>query len=392
MSAYPHNPLRLAHVIHSDGPGGGPVVVCQLLAGLKNDFDQMVFCGGEGRLTAFCRIHDFACKKVKMDCIWRWPWAVLELAHHFRKAKPDMVILHGQWAGPLGALAAKLARVKHSVYIAHCPAFYHSTNLFRVVRNYLAEKIPCSVCTRVVSLSEGNYYNYLFRGWMPESHLVHIANGVDTASIPAPAESFRCEHGFDPAARHCVYVGRLDDQKRPDWLMEAWAQARHENASSAWILWVVGDGVERPVCEMLAEKLEVAESVRFVGSQPEGLPWINAADVVVMTSLYEGHALVPLEAMACSRAVAAFSTDGITDSVQHGKTGFLCEIGDVSTLGQSIAWLLQNDAEREAFGRNGRRFVEEKFPLSKTIESYRSLLHGLLAAKPNDQKSAPSAH
>ncbi len=53
----------------------------------------------------------------------------MELARHFRKAKLDAVILHGQWAGPLGVPAAELAGVRCSVYIARCPAFYHSTNL-----------------------------------------------------------------------------------------------------------------------------------------------------------------------------------------------------------------------------------------------------------------------
>lgn len=313
--------------------------------------------------------------------MWRWPATIRQLARLFRQSGVDGVVLHGQWAGPIGALAAKLAGVKHSIYIAHCPAFYHSTTLFRVIRNYIAEIIPCRSCQRVVTLSEGNYYNYLFRGWAPESHLVRIANGFDTTTALPDREAFRQQNGFDPNTRHCVFVGRLDDQKRPDWLIEAWAgaQSLRHPSTPPWLLWIVGDGTERSSSEALARELGVAGSVKFAGYQPEGLPWINAADLVVMSSLYEGHALVPLEAMACSRAIVAFAADGVTDSVVHGKTGLLCEIGDTQALGLSIARLLQSDVERETFGRNGRQLVHEQFPLSKTVARYRTLLGQLFA-------------
>ncbi len=122
----------------------------------------------------------------------------------------------------------------------------------------------------------------------------------------------------------------------------------------------MGDGEERPICENAAgQKLEWRKVFVLSASNQKDCPGRNAADVVVMTSLYEGHALVPLSdgLLAGGRS---FFTDGITDSVQNGQTGLLCEIGDVAALGKSIAQLLRNDEERITFGRNGRRLVEEK--------------------------------
>jgi glycosyltransferase involved in cell wall biosynthesis len=378
-----HKP-RLGHIIHSDGAGGGPVVVCQLLEGLKNDFDQVVFCGGKGRLTSYCLENNIPVRHSSLNKLREGLFSIFQLASQLRRERIDIVILHGQWAGPLGALAARLAGVKTSIYIAHCPAFYHSTNLFRVVRNYLAEKIPCALCTRVVALSEGNYYNYLFRGWAPETHLIHIPNGVDpdsAANQDEAAKEVRRKYGFDPDARHCIFVGRLDDQKRPDWLVNAWAetQKRRTATSRDWHLWVVGDGEKRESTERLAQSLGLEQSIHFVGNQPTGLAWINAGDLVVATSMYEGHALVPLEAMASSRAVVAFSTDGITDSIISEKTGVLCEIGDTIALGRAIARLLENDEDRQNFGRHGHLIVQEKFSVNGTVDRYRSLIHVLLS-------------
>lgn len=288
-----------------------------------------------------------------------------------RHLAPDVVVLHGQWAGPVGGLAARVAGVRRAVYVAHCPAFYHSTTLVRVVRNYVAEKIPCRLADRVVVLSVGNHYGYLYRGWAPERNLVRIPNGVE--ELPSDTgDTLRAEENWSGDEVHAVFAGRLDDQKRVDWLLQAWAVAVRRAQAKAR-LWIVGDGHERSVLESLRTRLDIP--VVFVGARPDALRWIAAADFVVMSSLYEGHALVPLEAMASGKPLAAFATDGLTDSVVSGETGLLAPLGDVEALGVAMARLIDNAPLRQSLGRAGQVRVREVFPLSSTLQAYRDLLH-----------------
>lgn len=378
--------LHLSHFIHSDGAGGGPKVVRQLLEGLDpTRFRQSLIHGGSGDLTRWCKARGIDEIEVPATSVLSGILGFKGLLSALRRQNPDILILHGQWAGPMGAFAARWAKIPRSIYIAHCPAFYHSTTLFLAMRNYVAEKIPCSLCDRVVALSDGSYYNYLYRGWAPEEHLVKISNGVDPGEIPAAQSVTRLQRDFSWLAggRNAVFVGRIDDQKRVDWLLEAWHFAIRSNFASKdlsqnWHLWIVGDGKQRNSMERQSARLALQDSVHFVGSQPEGMEWIAASDLLVLSSLYEGHALVPLEAMACGKPVAAFDTDGIADSVADGENGLLAPLGDTSALGTAIARLLANPEESLRMGRAGRERLLARFPLQKAVDHYAALIRDLV--------------
>lgn len=378
--------FRICHFLHSDGAGGGPKVVKQLLEGLPaGEFQQSFVHGGDGELAKWCRenrVHEI---EVPTRSVLSGVLRIRSLVKAFRKLSPDVIVLHGQWAGPLGAWAARLAKISHTVYIAHCPAFYHSTTLFRAIRNYIAEKIPCALCDRVVALSDGSFYNYLYRGWVPENHLVKIRNGIDPSALPSAGsvDSLRNRFSTRPGARDAVFVGRIDDQKRVDWLLEAWRTALRSGLASnsepqPWHLWVVGDGNEREIMQRMSHNLDLGDSVTFVGNQTDGMAWIAASDLLVLSSLYEGHALVPLEAMACGKPVVAFYTDGVTDSVVDGETGLLAPLGDTQVLGDQIARLLSSPEDCERMGAAGRQRVLDEFSVSKTIAQYAGLIQAAL--------------
>lgn len=385
-----HPPPRVVHVLHSDGGGGGPVIVARLLEGLHRDFAQVVCSSGRGRAAEKCASLGIPFHNLRFIPVWKSPLGFMQLFRLLRSIRPDVVMLHGQWAGPIGALASLQTVNTTGIYVAHCPAFYHSTTLWRAVRNYIAELIPCRLCKSVVTLSEGNYYNYLFRSWAPENRLIKIPNGVNPLAAPdiEQSRSVRTAYGFDPQGRHAVFVGRIDDQKRVDWLLEAWSCALKTKdagspASPAWHLWIVGDGRERGRCESIAAQHGLSASVHFVGSQPEGLPWLAAADVVVMSSLYEGHALVPLEAMSCAKPVVAFVTDGIVDSVVHEETGLLANLGDTRMLGKYMAELLADEPRCRRLGLAGKSRVCEFFTEQQMLDRYRGLLRRLLPREEN---------
>lgn len=378
--------MRICHFIHSDGAGGGPKVVRQLLEGLPaEEFQQSFVHGGDGELAGWCRGNKVEEIEVPTRSVLSGVLRIRSLVKAFRKLNPDVIVLHGQWAGPLGAWAARRAKIPHAIYVAHCPAFYHSTSLFRAIRNYIAEKIPCALCDRVVALSDGNFYNYLYRGWAPENHLVKIHNGIDPSALPSPGsvDSLRKQFSIQTGVRNAVFVGRIDDQKRVDWLLEAWQVALRSSPASnsepqRWHLWIVGDGKERKKMQCMAGRLALDDSVTFVGNQTDGMVWIAASDLLILSSLYEGHALVPLEAMACSKPVAAFYTDGVTDSVIDGETGLLAPLGDTEALGNHIARLLASPGECEKMGSAGRQRVLAGFPVSKTIAQYAGLIRAAL--------------
>lgn len=372
--------MKIGHLIHLDGPGGGPEAIINLARELHNAGDeQVVFHGGEGRLSAFCDSLKIPRVRLAIDRKTRLLYGFPGLVGAFRRAQPDVVLLHGQWAGPVGALAAACAGVR-TIYVTHWPAFYTDWTPFRAWRNAWAEWIPCKLARRVIALSPSVYYQYLFRGWASEDKLVILPNVFNPVSAPGQAEAARVrrDFGWDNSNIHVVSVGRLADQKRVDWLLKAWREVQQQCPSAR--LWIVGEGPERGSLETMALNLGITETCRFLGAQPHGIEFMAAADIVAITSLYEACPFVPLEALACGKPVIATAADGIRDIILDQANGRLVLPGDIQALARSIVGMIGDPEMRARLGQNATLAVAN-INGRATMEQYRSLI-AAVAKKP----------
>ncbi|MGQ9518155.1 MAG: glycosyltransferase [Anaerolineae bacterium] len=127
--------------------------------------------------------------------------------------------------------------------------------------------------------------------------------------------------------------------------------------------WVVGDGPERRRLEAQAEKLGVADAVRFWGDMPDAdLPAVYAAsDLFVLLPTpderdgqVEGFGVVYLEAAAYGVPSVAWHTGGVPEAVQDGMTGVVAPAGDVDAAGEALEQLLGNPGRREEMARAAR--------------------------------------
>ncbi len=113
---------------------------------------------------------------------------------------------------------------------------------------------------------------------------------------PALSEKFS---GFD---RKLVVISRLEPEKNVALAIRAFAAV----AASHACLIIVGAGSERTSLESLARELHVEDRVFFEGEK-DSLPYYALADLVLVTSRYEGYGMVIVEALAAGKPV--LSTD-----------------------------------------------------------------------------------
>lgn len=78
-------------------------------------------------------------------------------------------------------------------------------------------------------------------------------------------------------------------------------------------------------------------------------------------SLHESHAIAPLEAMSCGKAVITSDISGVRESVRHGENGLLTQPNSPDELAINIEWLLNNPSEAARMGASGQRIVHERF-------------------------------
>lgn len=142
-----------------------------------------------------------------------------------------------------------------------------------------------------------------------------------------------------------------------------------------------GDGPERADAEALAERLGVANSVKFVGKQPQFRirEYLSVADLLLLPSQSESFGLTALEAMACEVPVVATRVGGIPEVVEDGNCGYLFEIGDVEGMAKASRKILANHSLREDFGRRGREIAVTRFTTERIIPQYEALYKRVMA-------------
>jgi len=140
-----------------------------------------------------------------------------------------------------------------------------------------------------------------------------------------------------------------------------------------------GDGPERAGAEALAARLGVADSVEFVGKQPQSRvrEYLSVADLLLLPSQSESFGLTALEAMACEVPVIATRVGGIPEVVEDGGCGYLFEIGDVDGMAKAAHRIISNDGERERLGRRGREIAVSRFATERIIPQYEQLYERL---------------
>ncbi len=85
-----------------------------------------------------------------------------------------------------------------------------------------------------------------------------------------------------------------------------------------------------------------------------------AADVFLFTSLQDNLPIMIQEALAAGTAVVGFAAGGVPEMVDHGRTGWLCPIGDQLALNQNLREALTCDALAD-YGAAARRTVSERY-------------------------------
>jgi glycosyltransferase involved in cell wall biosynthesis len=132
--------------------------------------------------------------------------------------------------------------------------------------------------------------------------------------------------------------------------------------------------------ERLADQLGVQLSISTRVERPELRSLYLGATVVACAQRREPYGLVPLEAMSCGRAVAAFSEGGFVENMRHGDTGLLVDPTPES-LSRGLDLLLEDEDLRRRLGQRGRQFVLEERTREKGAEDLASLMDSFLSGR-----------
>lgn len=199
-------------------------------------------------------------------------------------------------------------------------------------------------------------------------------------------------------ARKLLFVGRISPEKGIHVLLDAFAQVRQHcpdvqlelvghvgSANRTYIaLLREGNNIDdlAPFYDGQGYKAHLdkrispqdREHVTFAGfvQNHELLKHYRSADIFLFPSVvHEAFGVPIVEAMAVEVPVIASRQGGITELVEHGKTGLLVKPNDAPALAEAILYLLQNEEIRHAMAQAGRQRAIDMFSWERTTAAVR---------------------
>ena len=168
-----------------------------------------------------------------------------------------------------------------------------------------------------------------------------------------------------------LFVGRLHPVKRPHLLIEAFSLLREEFPQAKLI--IVGDGVERSHLERLVTKLGISDNAKFLGFQNHDnvLEIMRKSDLIVLPSLMEGNPRVLVEAMMIGLPIVATNVPGISDLLQHSRTGHLVEQASPKNLYKAISYVLNHNEYALEIAENARKYAIQEFSQEQVLKKIR---------------------
>lgn len=176
-----------------------------------------------------------------------------------------------------------------------------------------------------------------------------------------------------------VAVGRLDPQKGFDLLIAAFARVVRQIPTAQ--LTIFGEGPQRTALERRAIDLGVGDHVCLPGVTEFPGEWVNAGEIFVLSSRYEGFPNVLIEAMTASLATIAFDCPwGPSEILASPDSGLLVPAGDIEKLGDAMLRLAIDPALRHQLSAAGASAAAAHYSMPAVLAQWDAVIADAVTA------------
>ncbi len=202
------------------------------------------------------------------------------------------------------------------------------------------------------------------------SRFIVLRSALPDEAFRAPPQAeivaLRQELRLAPDQPLIAGVMRLSIQKRPDVFVETIRRLRLAHPTCVAV--IAGVGPLEEAIRRRTAALHLGDAVRLLGWRRDVPTILAAADVVLLTSDFEGTPNGLLEALALGKAVVATDAGGTGEVIEHQRTGLLAEREDVGSLSAAVSRLLNSPSLRQTCGAAGRDRVRQSFAIDAVLQ------------------------
>jgi L-malate glycosyltransferase len=351
--------INLLQVVYGFSVGGAELKLLELVSRLnRNLFNMSIVCVGiNGPLEE--RFRALGLPVYMLPKARRFDYTLpVKLARLARSLQTDIMMTTLFFADIIGALSTYIYKPKALI------SWEAITGQLRPHQKKMYQWTS-SRFDKVVAVSNSIWpYIQQDRGMDP-GRIQTIYYGVDLRKY-ATAEPHRerSSYVFGTAAR-------LVHQKGHTYLLDAIPDVLADYPQASWVF--AGTGDKEAELQEKCRKMQLESRVTFLGRRNDVPELLADWDAFILPSLWEGFPNVLLEAMARCRPVIATRVEGSEELVVHEQTGLLVDKQNPAALAQAMKQILADRERSEAWGRAGRKRVEDHFSVGKQIMEFEEL-------------------
>ncbi|MGN1124799.1 MAG: glycosyltransferase family 4 protein [Candidatus Gastranaerophilaceae bacterium] len=228
-------------------------------------------------------------------------------------------------------------------------------------------KVAAKISDAVVVLSKADFKNW-------KSNFKRIRN----LKVIYNFSSFDLQKPhYNANKRNILAVGRLENQKGFDYLLDVWKYVENNSDLNEWTLQIVGSGsLENDL--HLKEKNLGLNRIEWYPFTTNISEFYQNAAVYVMSSRFEGFALVLLEARAFGLPIISFDIKcGPSEIIEQNINGYLIKPFSVSEFADKLMYIMRNPDVMKAFTLNSQNNMD-KFSKSKIVDKWIELFNDII--------------
>lgn len=227
----------------------------------------------------------------------------------------------------------------------------------------VARKLAGLYCDHIITLTERDK-EYWLKGVRHKSQIVAIPN-------PTSIKTLNKEYVNKECNNIVIAVGHLLPVKGFDMLLEAWAKVIAKEKS--WKLIIVGEGSEREKLEAYIQGNGLDSSVSLPGKTKDIEKYYREADILCLTSRYEGLPMVLIEGISYGLPIVSFDCDTGPAEILSNTGSILVPQGDIEQFSESLIQLMNSREQRIEISLKSIEKAKE-YNASKIIEEWINLI------------------
>ena len=351
------------------GSGGTEKVVFQLAEIYQAAGHEVFVCAAEGAGTHILQEMKIPCFAIP-DMKSKHPGTILAVLAAVQKIVRQQKITVVHTHHRMAAFYARLLLMTGNKFLLLNNV--HNTFEDKKQLTKFAFEKACNI-----AVGEAVYDNMIREFDIKPDHIQVIYNAVKRPVLSAVCDEML--QALKQQGRFVVCnVGRINTQKGFEYYIEAADLLKQRGIPAAML--IVGEGIlMEQMRERVAEQ-QLEDTVFFLGYRKDVSNVIAQSDVAVLSSLWEGFPLTPIEVFSVGKTIVATDVPGTVEIVKHRHNGLVVPVKNGQAIADAVALLYEEPQLRKQFELNALNTYREKFSYEVFRQKYLGVLKSLRAS------------